>query len=388
MSSSPSDSEPTIDVTSWLKKDRLEKKLDRSQSTLIEIVFGAEPKAELAVESKVLPSFDEFETFLASVVLEQLKKPEDLLKLNPSRRESLGRFLAELARQSEPTDAQESLKQFIRMDRTEAEHEALKQLFKQIALVQIAKALLLKSWRATSNTPLKKADLKDLTGAIEKDLRPFIHLQTSTCQLIQQNFYSWSKLSAESQDQLLGLLEKIEDLDQARQWLFKRARCLSAETLGERERYSKVFYQHLWKSIEKNKLFQPKTEKLIGFSPTLRDGSLLEYAPASIEWVGFEPLSFELLFCEVRFLWKEPKNPPLWLKGCGLEMSMEQQNSLALTNSGKQNTLKQMDAVSCCEVALIAEETPIRTQGRGLAATALRKLVDQHTILKNNIKEF
>ncbi len=378
--SSPNDTPLEIDVTAWLKKDRLEKKLDRAQTTLIDIVFGSEIKSE---EPKAAPSsFQNFETLLSSLVVEQLKKPEDLLKLNPSRREGLGRFLAELARQPEPADPKESLKQFTRFDRTEAEYEALKQLFKQISLVQIAKALLIKSWRATANTSIAKADLKDLTGAIEKELRPFIHLTTSTCQLIQQNFYSWSKLSAESQEQLKELLESIEDIDQAKQWLFERARCLSAETLGERERYSKIFYQSLWKSIEKNKLFQPRGEKLMGFSPTLRDGSLMAHSPSSIEWIGFEPLSFELLFCEIRFLWKEPKNPPLWLKGCGLEMSMEQQSSLVLTHCGKQNTLKQMDAVSCCEVALIAEETPIRTQGRSLAATSLRKLVDEHSILK------
>lgn len=379
--SSSSDSH-TIDVTAWLKKDRIEKKLDRSSSTLTEILFGSDIQTEITPKNQNFKAFEALEAFLELLVLEQLQRPEDLLKLNPSRRESIARFLTELARQPEPTDPQEALKQFTRFDRTKTESEALKQLFKQIALVQIAKGMLVKSWRINASTEFKKAELKDLTGAIEKDLRPYIHLQTSTCQLIQRNFYSWSKLSSEAQEQFWNLLNQIEDLDQAKQWLLERARCLSAETLGERERYSKVFYQHLWKSIERNKLFQPKTEAIIGFSPTLRDGSLMEYAPKAIEWVGFEPLCFELLFCEIRFLWKEPKNPPLWLKGSGLEMSMEQQSSLVLTHSGKQNTLKQMDAVSCCEVALIAEESLIRTQGRSLAATALRKQVDEHSILK------
>jgi hypothetical protein len=62
-------------------------------------------------------------------------------------------------------------------------------------------------------------------------------------------------------------------------------------------------------------------------------------------------------------------------------MSMEAQGSL-LTHSGKQNVLKQMDAVTSCEVAMIAEESLIRGQGRSLAAQALRKQVDQHEILK------
>ncbi|NDG85787.1 MAG: hypothetical protein EBX52_12225 [Proteobacteria bacterium] len=61
---------------------------------------------------------------------------------------------------------------------------------------------------------------------------------------------------------------------------------------------------------------------------------------------------------------------------------MDQQASLPLTHCGKQNILRQMDSISCAEVAIIAEENLIRTQGGGLAAQALRRMVDQHTILK------
>jgi hypothetical protein len=314
-------------------------------------------------------------------VLEQLQKPEDLHKLNPSRRESLARFLSELSRMPEPLDTTERLKQFTRMDRTETEHKALKQLFKQIALVQIGKAVLLKSWSNHSGKKLAKADLKDLTAAIERGLRPFIHLQTSTCQLIQQNFYSWYKLPATAQEELWAMLENTEDLDGVKTWLLNRASCLSAETLGERARYSGSLYQNLWKAIEKHRLFQPRTSSVLGFSPTLRNGVLMEHAPNGVQWAGFEPLSFELLFCEIRYFWTEPKDTPLWVKGSGIEMSMEQQGSL-LTHSGKQNVLKQMDSITSCEIGIIAEETLIRSQGRSLASQALKKQVDQHEILK------
>jgi hypothetical protein len=388
-----------FDPTAWLEKKRLEKTLDSNadknaadkkalaslsvNAVTINATLGSTLVASTPVLARTLPTvYEKFENFIDLLVLEQLKKPEDLLKLNPSRRESLGRFLSELCRIPEPENAQESLKNFTRIDRTETEHEALKQLFKQIALVQIGKAFLVKSWCANQKLACTKADLKDLTAAVERGLRPFMHLQTSTCQLIQRNFYSWYKLSAASQDLLWDLLNEIEDLNEAKEWLLCRAIDLSAETLGERDRYSKVFYQNLWKSIEKNKLFEPKGNTHYGFSPTLRDGSLIEYAPKKIEWMGFEPLSFELLFGEIRFLWKEPKDLPLWVKGSGLEMSMEQQSSMLLTHSGKQNVLQQMDAISCCEIALITEESLIRTQSRAMAAQALRKLVDQHAILK------
>ena len=385
MASSPFDAN-SFDITHWLLKDRLEKALDPSSiktkevpvASLNEILFG-----ELAPLPEVKTDhFAPLENFLDHLVLEQLNRPEDLLKLNPSRRESLGRFLTELSRQPEPESPQEALKSFVRIDRTATEHEALRQLFKQIGIVQIAKALLVKSWRMHSGNPMAKSDLKDLTAAIEKDLRGFINLQTSSCQLIQRNFYSWYKLSADAQSKLWDLLESIQDLAEARNWLLARARSLSAETLGERERYSHTFFQHLWKAVEKNKVLNAKSDQMIGFSPTLRDGCLFESAPAGIEWIGFEPLSFELLFCEIRYLWKHPKNPSLWIKGNGLEMSMEQQGSLLCTASGKQNSIMQMDAISCADVALITEESLIRTQGRGLAAQSLRKLVDQHPILK------
>ena len=392
-----------FDPTAWLEKKRLEKTLDSNSeknasdkkaiasisinstlgSTLSSggVGFHAGLTTAIAVPARA-NVFEKLENFVDHLVLEQLKRPEDLVKLNPSRRESLGRFLSELCRIAEPQDAQEALKSFIRIDRSEAEHEALKQLFKQIALVQIGKALLIKSWDETQGTTSTKADLKDLTAAVERGLRPFMHLQTSTCQLVQRNFYSWYKLSTGSQEALWDLISEIENLNDAKEWLLTHAIELSAETLGERDRYSKVFYENLWNAIEKNKLFESKGNTHYGFSPTLRDGCLIEYAPKQIEWMGFEPLSFELLFGEIRYLWKQPKNLPLWVKGSGLEMSMEQQATMLLTHSGKQNVLQQMDAISCCEIALITEESLIRTQSRAMAAQALRKQVDAHAILK------
>ena len=380
-----------FDPTTWLVKRRLEQKLEQKLDQKLE--QGLEKKLEkklqtlAPIHSTTIPEevtsfFDYFDQFIHHLVNEQLKKPENLVKLNPSRRESLGRCLSELCRLPEPQDPQAALRNFIRIDRSETEHEALKQLFKQIALVQIGKALLLKSWGMQANASFERADLKDLTAAVERGLRPFMHLQTSTAQLIQQNFYSWYKLDEKCQAMLWDLLERIDDLNAAREWLLDRATQLSVETLGERDRYSKGFYQNLWKSIQKHKLLELRFKNHYGFCPTLRDGTFMENSPQEINWIGFEPLSFELLFCEIRFLWQKPRNPQLWLKGSGLEMSMEQQTTMLLTHSGKQNILQQMDSISSCEIALIAEESLIRTQSRSLAAQALRKEVDQHSILK------
>ncbi len=372
----------SFDPTAWLEKSRIEKKIQPDTDSSSSDALSLLSSTPLATPVPANDLFSRFEEFFQRLVLEQMERPEELLKLNPSRREDLGQFLTELSKTPSSVDPQEALKSFVRIDRSEAEHEALKQLFKQIAFVQIAKALLLLSWSRRKNQPLKKADLKDITGAIERELRSLIGLQTSTCQLIQRNFYSWYKLDQSSQDALWSLLEEVTDMDAVKDWVLSRAIKLSAETLGERDRYSKSFYQNLWDSIQKYKILELRGKTNLGFSPTLRDGSFMAQAPEQVEWIGFEPISFELLFCEIRHLWESPKSPPLWIKGTSLEMSMEPQSTMLLTASGKQNTVQLMESISNCEVALIAEESLIRTVSRALAAQALRKQVDQHSVLK------
>jgi len=371
----------TFSLTELLQRDRIETKLNLTIAAAVSSSL-ADPTPSLSAISSFSQE-KKFDQFLDEVVLEQLQNAERLWSLNPSRRESLGKFLAELSKQPEPENPQDKLKEFIAQDRTPQAQEALKQLFKQIALAQLGKALLVKSWNPEK---FSRADLKNLTSAIEKGMRTFVHLQTSTSQLIQRNFYSWYNLSAPHQDLLWSLIENasLEDpsLESAKDWVLCRARKLSAETLGERDRYSKLFYQFLWKSIQTHELIRPSNRNVFGFCPTLRDGCLMDQAPSHIEWIGFEPLSFELLFCEIRYLWNQPKSLPLWIKGNSLEMSMEQQSQLPLTHSGKQNILQQLEAISSCEIAMIAEESLIRTQSRTLAGQALRKQIDQHSVLK------
>ncbi len=392
-----------FDPTSWIQKKRIKEKL--SEQTGPETVNSLlqAPNAQKAVTQPALsrpliqplpPKGDwwaiELETFFDLLVLEQLNHPEELLKLNPSRREAIARFLAEMSQQAEPIDPQQTLKNFVRLDRTPVEQEAIKQLFKQIAFVQIGKALLLRSWNKKTNLPFQQSDLKDLTSSIEKALRPFIHLQTSTWQLIQKNFYSWYKMTPEFQERLWNLFSRMGDEDEkVRDWLLNQAIHLSAETLGERQRYQEELYKHLWKHLEKSSIldarFSQNLKKKIptfAYCPTLRDGSIMQHAPESIQWVGFESLTFELIFCEIRSLWNKPQTPFLWVKGSGLELCMEPQSNLLVTNDGRMNVLQQIEEITSCDLAFIAEETPVRTQARTLAAQSLRKQVEQHSVLR------
>jgi hypothetical protein len=376
--------QPTFNLTNLLQRDRIESKLNsgKVEHVAIDPISALAPTAS----SNPAPSYfleKQLNQFIEDVVQELLKNADQLCKLNPSRRESIGRFLAELSKQPEPENPQETLKEFIAHDRPPQALEALKHLFRQIAMVQLGKALLIKSW---TREKFLLSDLKNLTSSINKAMGSFVNLQTSTSQLIQQNFYSWYNLTGSHQDQLWSLIESATSddptLEKIKEWMFSRARRISADTLGERDRYSKQFYQSLWKSMQGSQLIRQNDRTMFGFCPTLRDGSMMDYSPSNIEWIGFEPLSFELLFCEIRFLWGEPKSLPLWIRGSSLEMSMEHQSSLQLTHCGKQNTIQQIEAISSCEISIIAEENPIRTQSRTMAGQALRKQIDQHSVLK------
>ncbi len=380
------DKQPAFNLTNLLQRDRIESKLNSSgKADRASIESNSINPANTGNTTYFLEK--QLNQFLDEVVQEQLLNADRLCKLNPSRRESIGRFLAELSKQPEPENPQEKLKEFISQDRSPQALEALKQLFKQIALVQLGKALLVKSWMREK---FVLADLKNLTSAITKSMGSFVNLQTSSSQLIQQNFYSWYNLSGAHQDQLWSLIDSASSddasLEKLKEWVFFKARKLSAETLGERDRYSKLFYQYLWKSIQNHNMIRQGDREVFGFCPTLRDGSMMDHSPKNIQWVGFEPLSFELLFCEIRYLWGEPKSLPLWIRGSSLEMSMEHQAMLPLTHSGKQNTLQQIEAISSCEISIIAEENLIRTQSRTMAGQALRKQIDQHSVLKK-VKE-
>ena len=376
--------QPGFNLTNLLQRDRIESKLNSGKVERAPI----DPISSQSIppSAPVTPAYfleKQLNQFIEDVVQELLKNADQLCKLNPSRRESIGRFLAELSKQPEPENPQEKLKEFIAQDRSPQAQEALKHLFRQIAFVQLGKALLVKSW---SKEKFVMMDLKNLTSAINKAMSSFVNLQTSTSQLIQQNFYSWYNLTANHQNQLWNLIESAtsEDpgLEKIKEWLLVKARKISADTLGERDRYSKYFYRYLWKSMQSHQLIRQSERSVFGFCPTLRDGSMMDHSPEHIEWIGFEPLSFELLFCEIRYLWSEPKTLPLWIRGSSLEMSMDHQSSLQLTHCGKQNIIQQIEAISSCEISIIAEENPIRTQSRTLAGQALRKQIDQHSVLK------
>ena len=130
----------SFDPTSWIQKKRIESRLStQTETPALQSLLGA-AQSSMTSEPQTLilktpqPQEQktswmiELELFFQSLVLEQLNHPEEMLKLNPSRREGIARFLSEMSQQPEPTNPQETLKRFVRIDRTHAEHEAIRQL--------------------------------------------------------------------------------------------------------------------------------------------------------------------------------------------------------------------------------------------------------------------
>jgi hypothetical protein len=331
-----------------------------------------------------------FEEYLDRVVEEHSRNPAELLKLNPSRKESLGRFLSELARQPEPADSAKALCAFIAPDRSAIQHQAVVHLYRQIVVVHLAKVLLLRSWCERGLCTFDASDFRDPNAALDRMLRGHATLARPAWQITQKNFFSWYKPNPQQEKELLDLFQGAGNMtdDEVRDWILELAIATSANTLGERDRYTRVLYKSLWKAIEANRLlreapslpgFQPGAR--FGYCPTLREGSVFQDAPPGLEWIGFESINFELIFAELRILWNGPRPPLLWAKGSGLEMRSDGQGQLPW-NPGSVDVIDQIDDINSCDIAWILEETIIKPQGRSLAAQALRRKVDDHPRLK------
>lgn len=391
-----------------LQKERLQKKqgekTDQTQEValpglapwkkLLKPQQPAEPAQQDALasapQSRQAHRLQAFKDYLDRVVAEHSQNPSELLKLNPSRKESLGRFLSELARQPEPADPVKALLSFIAPERTTVEHQAVVNLYRQIVVVHLAKVLLLRCWSERGLCPFSDADFRDPNAALDRMLRVHATLARPAWQITQKNFFSWYKPSAMREKELAHLLEHAGNLTQedVRDWILELAVATSASTLGERDRYTRTLYKSIWNAIESNKLlreipnlpgFQPGAR--FGYCPTLREGSVFQDAPQGLEWIGFESINFELIFAELRSLWNGPRPPLLWAKGSGLEMRSDGQGQLPW-NTGSVDIIDQIDGINSCDIAWIIEETIIKPQGRSLAAQALRRKVDEHPRLK------
>ena len=113
----------------------------------------------------------------------------------------------------------------------------------------------------------------------------------------------------------------------------------------------------------------------VGFSPTLRDGTVVRTGPSPLAWAGMESSPFQLMVSELMQLWWGPLTPPLWAVGSGLEAHTRDQLLLQLT-SAKPSLLSRIADMEACDVAFVLEEKIVRSQNRNADAGRFRAQLD------------
>jgi hypothetical protein len=329
---------------------------------------------------------------LKARILEELEaNPMRLRSLNQSRREALAQYLDRMAglapASSSPSfglDPTGGLRRWIEGPRTPSQNLALQAYFEEVALLVLGQALLLKAWSDRGIRPLVKNDLGQLNWALSTALRPQIPLDREGWQLTRQNIYSWYNPSKQIQEEIWGALETWRVTDEGPSlitFIAAQARHTRLpEGCASAEGYDARFFKALWDHCP---LFgfnpAPDTGPLkrprVVFSPTLRDGTMVQAGPVSVSWVGLESSAFALMAAELVQLWWGPAPPPLWSVGNGLEAHARDQLTLAL-GSPKPSLLTRITEMEACDAAFVLEERKLVAHGRGLEAQRLREQLD------------
>src|SRR5262249_39514660 len=156
---------------------------------------------------------------------------------------------------------------------------------------------------------------------------PQVPLDREGWQLTRPNLYSWYNPSPVIQREIWMTLETTrltEDGPSLLSSLLGTARPHHPDR-QEPQGYDPRFFKSLWDltaALAGNQL--PMTGLLqrgrAFFSPTLRDGSLVRTGPQSVDWIGMENSSFQLMVAELIQLFRGPGQPPLWAIGSGIEV--------------------------------------------------------------------
>lgn len=339
----------------------------------------------------MLPAFIGLKTQITHDLENNLPK---LLALNVSRREAIALYLDRLsghapgpAALNGSIDAGGGLRRWIDGPRSSAQSAAMQAYFEELALIVLGQALLLKAWSDRSLRSWSENDLKDLNWALHTALKPHIPLDRENWQIARQNIYSWYKPSQEIQHEIWKTLDTwriAEEGPQFLETLFAQAQSVRPEHIDPAG-YDFRFLKAIWKSMPlfgfDPKAASPLRKQWALFSPTLRDGALVRSGPNSVNCIGLESSSFQLMLAELLQLWWGQAPPPLWAVGNGLEVHTRDQLTLSL-GSPKPSLLSRITEMEACDVAFVLEERSVRAQGRGAEAQRLRDQVDSHVYFK------
>jgi hypothetical protein len=321
---------------------------------------------------------------LLARVLEELEgNLSKLLSLNPSRRESILNHLEKLSGTQSPAHGPRTLQEWMMRARSSAQSSALKTYLEEVALIALGQAILLKSWSDRGIRKWSEADLGQLNWALSTALKPHIPLDREGWQITRPNLYSWYSPSRPLQHEIWNTIGSWKINHEGPHYLLKvlmptrRAQPEHCEPAG----YDYRFFQVLWEQMS-TVGFNPSPEtglikrNKVAFSPTLRDGTIVRSAPPSLNWVGLEASSFQLMLSELMQIWWGPTAPPYWSTGTGLEVHTRDQLALAL-GASKASVISKIAEMEAFDAAFVLEEQVIRSQGRNASSTRFRELLEQ-----------
>lgn len=319
---------------------------------------------------------------LSSLILQELETHlPRLLNLNPSRRDSIARYLTQnaglppLSPQETPT----ALRKWIEGPRTPAQNSALQSYFEEVAWIVLGQALVLKAWSDRGIRPWSPSDLGRLNWALSTALKPQLPLDREGWLITRPSLYSWYNPCASIQTQIWQALEGPRLSDEGPSVLSALLNPLKS-TKAKSTQYDARFFSALWLAcprfgFDPLKPQGPLRKAPTFFSPTIRDGSMIRSGPSQIAWVGTEDSLFQLILAEIALLWWGPAPPPLWSQGNGLEVHARDQLSLAL-ESPKPSLLSRIADMEACEAAIVLEENCARPQGKSPESQRLREQLE------------
>lgn len=312
-----------------------------------------------------------------------------LLSLNPSRREAIAQYLDRLASQnSAPSssqgigDAAGGLRRWVEGPRSQAQNSALRAYFEEIALIFLGQAILLKAWSDAGFRRIGEADIGKLNWVLSTALKPHVPVDRDGWQFTRPNLYSWYTPSPAIQHQLWLTIDQTRISDEGPNLILsiagpaRQARPDAWIPHG----YDARFFKAIWNimpglGFDLSNDNGPIRHHRIGFSPTLRDGTMVRTGPSSLSWVGLELSPFQLMISELMQLWWGPQVPPLWSIGSGLEVHTRDQLQLALS-SPKPSLLTRIAEMEACDIAFVNEERVIKSQSRSAEASRFREQLD------------
>ncbi len=333
-----------------------------------------------------LPFVEDFSLTLQS---ELALSTEKLLKLNRTRREALVAHLESLLEKksgcitkkttSATRDSEEELREWLSQPKSSQHHAALRSYFGEVAWYTLAQIILLKSWSDRKIRIWKEDELKQINWTLSSALKPHIAHNREPWQITRPNLYSWYTPSPGFQKRLWETLDRWNLSDDG----FPLLQTLVSQQLSEIgvSLYDPRLFEVLYRESSAFGLTLASSPQQtqsgvlnrikFAYTPTLREGSLVQLSPRGLHWLGCESNPFLLLIAELVQLWWGPCNPPLWIPNFGTEIQTRDQLHMDWSPA-KKSLHDQIGEIGACDLSIVTEESPTRINAKSIEASLAR----------------